>query len=220
MTALKDVLPRKGVRLKVHGHVVGKLDRHSSEVVNLAVERLIQHPSTFHKDLSDYKELLLKAREARTEDGKPALDARELKANKDLVKQIDGAIKRANPAHVVDTAEAFIKLQEPILHELIDLGLLTKEQAAKAPATSFARVHLGAGHDEKIGLVDFEKGEPLTLKQIEAEMKQRGIEPPGFLQPSCSRQLRLLPTELRRCDPGEGGEDWPRGALRFATRRR
>lgn len=180
ITALKNVLPRRGPRLDVHGHVIGKLDRHSAEVVNLAVERLIQHPGTFNKDLSDYKDLLLKAREARTEDGRPALDRRELKANKELVKHIDDALKRAHPGKVVDAAEAFIKLQEPILHELIDLGLLTKEQAAKASATSFARVHLGAGHDEEIGLVDA-KGEPLTLKQIQAEMAERGIQPPGFL---------------------------------------
>lgn len=170
MKALKKSLPKK----------FGRLDRHSAEVVNLAVERIIQHPDTFNKDLSDYRELLLKAREARTEDGKPALDQREMKANRELVKQVEKAMKRGHPGHVVDAADSFIKLQEPILHELIDLGLLTKEQAAKASATSFARVHLGAGHDEKLGVVD-EHGQPLTLKQIETEMQSRGLEPPGFL---------------------------------------
>jgi hypothetical protein len=178
VTALQNVLPRRGPRLKVRGHIVGKLDRHSAEVVNLAVERIIQHPETFSKDLSDYKDLLEKARDARTKDGKPALDKREAKANKELVAQIDSALKRAHPGHVVDAAEAFIKLQEPILSELVDLGLLTKDQAAKASATSFARVHLGAEHGEPENLYrDLEAQIKSTRQGLRAEARAH-LAPP------------------------------------------
>lgn len=172
LVELKKLLPKKGP--------LRRLDRKSAEVVNLAVERLIQRPGTFHKDLNDYKTLLEKAQEERTKDGKPALNKREIKANKDLIKQIDAGIKRASPEHVVDAANHFIALQKPILDELVDLKLLTADQAAKASATSFARVHLGAEHDEEHGLVDKE-GNPLSLEHIHQEMKRRGVDLPGFL---------------------------------------
>jgi len=174
--ALKAVLPKKG-GWKGLG---SRLDRKSAEIVNLAVERILQHPETFHKDLADYKDLLEAAAKETRPDGKPRLNKRELAANRQLVKQIDAGVKRANPEHVVQAANAFIDLQKPILEELIDLKLLTPEQAAKASATTFARVHMGAGHHEEHGIVD-RHGNPLGLDAIQHEMASRGIEPPGFL---------------------------------------
>lgn len=167
---LKKSLPKKHLRI----------DRGSADVVNLAVERIIRSPETYHRDMGDYKTLLEEAQKARTEDGKPALNKREMAANKDLIKQIDAAIKKGDPGSIVDSADRFIEMQRPILDELVDLKLLSPEQAAKASATSFARVHLGAGHDKELGLVD-KKGKPLSLDQIQAEMRDRGIDPPGFL---------------------------------------
>ena len=170
--ALKGILPKKGL--------VKRLDRKSAEVVNLAVERIIQKPESFFNDLSDYKDMLEAAAKETLDNGKPRLNKRELAANRELVKQIEAGIKRGNPEHVVHAANAFIDLQQPILEELVDLKLLTPDQAEKASAIPFARVHMGAGHHEEHGVVDL-NGEPLSLEAIKAEMERRGVEAPGFL---------------------------------------
>lgn len=174
--ALKAILPRKGGWKGIGSH----LDRKSAEIVNLAVERILQRPETFHKDLSEYKDLLEAAAKETLPNGRPRLNKRELAANRQLVKQIDAGVKRANPEHVVEAANAFIDLQKPILEELVDLKLLTPDQAAKASATTFARVHMGAGHHEEHGIVDGH-GEPLSLEAIQQEMTRRGVDAPGFL---------------------------------------
>jgi hypothetical protein len=173
VAALKKILPKKGVLRR-------KLDRKSADVVNLAVERIIRHPETFSQDLVHYKSLLEAAAKELGPDGKPRLNKAEMANNKALRKQIDAGIKRANPEHVVHSANAFIDLQKPILEEMVDLKLLSPSQAANASATSFARVHMGAQHVEGIGKVD-RNGQPLSLEQITAEMQRHGIEPPGFL---------------------------------------
>lgn len=174
--ALKKILPRSGPTIKGHG----KLDRKSAEIVNLAVERIVRHPETFHEDLAHYKDMLEAAAKETLPDGRPRLNKRELAANQALVKQIDAGIKRANPEHVVESANHFIDLQKPILEELVDLKLLTPEQAHKASAIPFARVWMGAGHDPALGVTDG-AGQPLTLDQIHAEMDRMGVERPGFL---------------------------------------
>jgi hypothetical protein len=171
LKALAKTLPKKKF---------GRLDRKSADVVNFAVERIIQNPGTFHEDLPLYRDLIEGAAKELRPDGKPALDKAQMASNKALIKQIDAAIKRASPEHVVEAANAFIDLQKPILDELVDLKLLDPEQAAKASATTFARVHMGAGHHEEHGIVDGE-GAPLSLDAITSEMQRRGIEPPGFL---------------------------------------
>jgi hypothetical protein len=170
--ALKGILPKKSL--------VRRLDRKSAEVVNLAVERIIQKPESFFSDLSDYKDMLELAAKETLSTGKPRLNKRELAANKELVKQIEAGIKRGNPEHVVHAANAFIDLQKPILEELVDLKLLTPDQAEKASAIPFARVHMGAGHHEEHGVVDAQ-GEPLSLEAITQEMDRRGVGAPGFL---------------------------------------
>ena len=178
--ALKQILPRKGPTIRAKGKVLGKLDRKSADIVNLAVERILRNPSTFHEDLSHYKEMLEAAARETLPDGRPRLNQRELAANQALVKQIDAGIERANPEHVVEAAGHFIDLQKPILEELVDLKLLTPEQAQKASAIPFARVWMGAGHDPAVGVTD-RGGQPLSLDQIHAEMDRMGVERPGFL---------------------------------------
>lgn len=169
---LKKILPKKGL--------TRRLDRASADVVNFAVERLIQNPNTFFDDLPMYKEMIEAAAKERLPNGKPALDREQLRANRQLLKQIDKGLKRGNPEHVVEAANHFIDLQGPILDELVNLNILTPDQAAKASATSFARVHMGAGHSDEHGVVD-SGGKPLSLKQIEEEMTRRGVAAPGFL---------------------------------------
>jgi hypothetical protein len=134
--ALKKALPKKW----------GRIDRKSAEVVNLAVERIVRHPETFHEDLPLYKKMLDEAAQAKRPDGKPLLDKAQRANNKALRKQIDVALKGGNPEAVVHSANAFIELQQPILKEMVDLKLIDADQAAKASAVPFARVHLGSTH--------------------------------------------------------------------------
>ena len=141
MRALKKTLPKKW----------GRIDRKSSEVVNLAVERILRHPETFNEDLPKYQAMLETAAKQLRPDGTPLLDRSQMAANKTLRKQINAALKGANPEDVVKSANAFIELQAPILEEMVDLKLLTPEQAARASATRFARVHMGAGHGQPTG---------------------------------------------------------------------
>lgn len=139
---LKQVLPRRGPELTFRGRKRGKLDRRSSEVVNLAVERIIQHPETFHEDLPHYRHLIESA--AKGEDLAPEA----AKRNKALVNQIKKAESITNPHRIRDAVQAandFVDLQKPILDEMLELGLLTPEQARMARLVSFARVHMNAG---------------------------------------------------------------------------
>jgi hypothetical protein len=175
LKAASDLLPRK----RTLG-IFKRLDKASANVVSHAIERIAQHPETFHADLIDYKAKLEKAAAEKLPDGTPALDKAQLKANREMVKQLDAGIKRANPEHVVEAANAFIAAHQPIVQELVDRGLLSADQAAKAAAIPFARVHMGAGYQEGVGVVD-RAGNPLSLDQITAEMHKRGIEPAGFL---------------------------------------
>lgn len=146
----------------------------SAGVVSLAVQRIIRHPETFHEDLRAYRAQL----EGAYKSGE--LTPSEAKANRALVGQIDKGIQSGNPEEVVRAANAFIQLHADAVHELVNRGLLDAKQARKAAAIPFARTHLGAGHQEGIGVVD-RQGNPLSLHEIEAEMMRHGIEPPGFL---------------------------------------
>jgi hypothetical protein len=172
MKALRKTLPKKW----------GRIDRKSAEVVNLAVERIIRHPETFSGDLPKYREMLEVAAKQLGPDGKPVLDRYQMTNNKALLKQIKAA-ESMGPERIhgtVHAANQFIALQHPILQEMIDLKLIDPQQAAKASAISFGRVHMGAGYKDGIGVVD-RHGKPLSLEDITAEMQRQGIEPPGFL---------------------------------------
>lgn len=176
--ALQEILPKKWLGGR-------KLDRKSAEAVPLAVERLIQDPSTFAEDLGTYKKLVDWAAKEVDDHGHPRLNKEQLKRNRENAEVIDDALKSGNPEAIVKAADRFIELQKPILDEMVELGLMTPERAAMASAIPFARVHMGAGWGKpKDGgeemLLD-RQGNPLPHAQIAAEMKRRGIEPPGFL---------------------------------------
>jgi hypothetical protein len=146
----------------------------SAGVVSLAVQRIIRDPTTFDADLRTYRAQLEQAYKSGE------LTPSEIKANRALVGQIDKGIHSGNPVEVVRAANAFVQLHADSVHDLIDRGLLNPEQAKKAAAIPFARVHMGADYHPEHGVVDAQ-GSPLSLHEIEAEMKRHGIEPPGFL---------------------------------------
>lgn len=156
------------------------LDNASADVVVHAIERTIRHPETFHEDLTSRLHELDAIAKEHYDNGLPVLDRAELKANREMAAHIEKALKSANPEHVVHAANAFIETLKPITAELIDRGILHPDQAERAGLIPFARIHMGAGHDEEHGLVD-QHGNPLSNEAIQAEMQRHGIEPPGFI---------------------------------------
>lgn len=134
LKATQDLLPKK----KVFGF--NRLDRASGNVVDHAIERIIQNPETFSEDLHSYRRRL----DAVYHDGH--LDKAEAKANRALAKMVEAGIKRASPEDVVNAADAFIAAHKPIVDELVERGVLDAHQAAKAAHISFARIHMGAEH--------------------------------------------------------------------------
>lgn len=149
------LLPRKkGMgRLKAVAPKLS-LDKASADVVVHAIERIIQHPETFHADLEHRLRELNQIAEEKWLNGTHVLDKAELEANRAMAKRIEQALKTANPEHVVEAANAFIGAHAPIVHELVDRGVLSKEQAQKAALIPFARVHLGAGHGKPEALLE------------------------------------------------------------------
>lgn len=146
MQVLNNLLPRRGPKVRAKGHVVGKIDRRTAEVVNLAVERLIQHPDTFHSDLEHYKAMIDAAREEKH--GRAfVLNRPQRRANKAISDQIAGALKVDDPGRIEATVQAanqFIEHQKANLDEMVQHGFLTHDQAEKATMIPFARVHLGS----------------------------------------------------------------------------
>lgn len=196
---LADLLPRRGPVVHFKGRDRGKLDRRGSEIVSLAVERLIQHPATFHEDLPMYRHLIEDAAKER------GLGPEQLRRHNALLDQIKRAEKIDDPNrihNVVNAANAFIDLQQPILEEMQKLKLLTPAQSKMARLVSFARVHMGAGWKED-GLVGRD-GEPLTAQEIEAEMERRGVGTPGFIS-------HQPPTPGDYFQPHYGGAMLPKG---------
>jgi hypothetical protein len=199
---LKQVLPRRGPTLKGRG----KLDRASAEVVHLAVERIARHPETFAADLQHYRKMLEEVAIERRPDGKPLLDRKQMKANEDLRKQLDSAsdLSPDRVAATVKAANNFIQHHQDTTAEMVDLGLLDPDQAIRASAIPFARVHRGAKHDPGLDRLVNDKGEPIDLKELHESMKRQGIEP-GFLSHREPANSDFYP------GPSFGGVELPKG---------
>jgi hypothetical protein len=133
-----------------------KLDTATANIVVHAIERIVQHPETFAEDLPKYRQQIDEVAHQTGPDGKLMLDKGQLKANREMVTQLDQGIARANPAHVVKAADAFIAAHQPIVDELTKRGLLAPDQALHAAARPFAVVHMGAEYgvpNEKASII-------------------------------------------------------------------
>jgi hypothetical protein len=147
-----------------------RLDRHTGEIVDLVVERLARKPETFAEDLPKIRSILDEAYKSGR------LDKVEAKQNRAAVRRIDNALKKGRVEGAVQSANEFIKLQQPILNAAIGLKLITPERAAMASAIPFARVHMEAGH----GLSNDAQ---LAIDAVRGRMKQSGLsaQERGFL---------------------------------------
>lgn len=183
MQVLNNLLPRKGPKVRVRGHVIGKIDRRTSEVVNLAVERLIQHPETFHADLEHYKAMVDAARAEKHSGGDYVLNRDQRRANKAISDQIAGALKVDSPHRVEATVKAaneFIQHQKADLEEMVHLGFLTPEQASKASLIPFARVHLGSDHGipkDRQPIISDKQAAITRLESFREKAIHAGVEP-------------------------------------------
>lgn len=180
LRALKDLLPRKGPTVRIGGHVYGKLDRATADIVGLAVERIVRDPSKFAEDLPAYKRMIEEAgRERDNLTGNLIMGPEELKRNKENVKILERGIKRASPEHVVDAANAFIELQKPLLQHMVEVGLITPERAAQASVIPHARIHMGASHGEPHALYkDLENQIQASRREFSGEARAH-LGPPA-----------------------------------------
>jgi hypothetical protein len=151
-----------------------KIDKASADVVSLAVQKIIRTPETFYDDLRTYRSQLQDAAKSGE------MTKNELAANNKLVKQVDRAIESANPEEVVKAANHFIEQHGKLVGNIVDQGLLDASQAERAALMPFARVHMGAGYEKGVGMVD-RHGNLLPTEAIKAEMDRHGVEAPGFL---------------------------------------
>jgi hypothetical protein len=117
-----------------------RTDNASADVLSHAIERTIQHPESFYTDLQGYKAKL----DAVYATGK--LDAAQAAANRLEAKQMETALKHADPAKVHVGAEAFIEAHKPIVAELVARKVITKDQATTPAGIPFSRVHMDSGH--------------------------------------------------------------------------
>ena len=90
----------------------GRLDRHTGEVVDLAVERLARHPGTFAQDLPKLRAIHDEAYKSGR------LDKVEAKQNRAAVRRIDNALSKGRAEGAVHAANEYIKLQQPILEAM------------------------------------------------------------------------------------------------------
>ncbi len=151
-----------------------KTDNASANVVAQAVQRVAQKPETFATDLRKYRAGL----EAEHNSGQ--LTPPEQASNRAMLAQVDKAIHSGNPEEVAKAANVFLEHHGKIVDGLVQRGLLNRDQAIKSAAFPWARVHMGAGYKDGVGLVDAH-GNPLSGEAVAASMKRRGVEPPGFL---------------------------------------
>jgi hypothetical protein len=138
------------------------LDRTTGEIVPEVVQRLVRSPETFMQDLPKIRSILNEAYQSGR------LDKVEAKQNRAAVRRIDNALKKGRVEGAVASANEFIKLQQPILDDMIRLKLITPERAALASAIPFARIHMGAGH----GLSNDAQ---LAIDAVRNTMKQSGL---------------------------------------------
>jgi hypothetical protein len=110
----------------------------------------------------------------------PTLSNTGRKANRQLQKEIQEAIDRApDPVALREAATAYARIQQPRTQQLVDRGMLPAESAVKAPLVPYAVRKMGATVTEK-GPVD-SRGVPITVPQIRAHMRARGVPEPSYV---------------------------------------
>jgi hypothetical protein len=184
---LNNALGRRGPKLSLGGHTIGKIDRATGEVLHTIVQRLVADPSTFHSDLRTYKDQLDAIAESKhldpeTSHETPTLNPGQLKLNRKMAKNIEAALDIKNPhrvEHAVQAANKFIELQHGANKELFDLGMLDPHQAEMASLYPYAQFHMGAGYGEPHALLkDLEAVHGGVRRDFRAEARAH-LAPPG-----------------------------------------
>lgn len=135
-------------------------DKAQADVVSHAIQGIARNPDRAVFDLQSYRDELLAQQ--------PHLTASELTANRHQIETIDAALANPNPDAIYNAVRTFVDQQRPITEGLVDRGLLDAQQARKAIAIPYARVHMDAGY----GL---SRADLTAEAQIRQAMKQTGL---------------------------------------------
>lgn len=199
----REVFAGEQVRRGNQRQVAGELNAAAPEdplqrdVTAQAIQGIARNPESFTADLQVYRDELTGQQ--------PHLTASELTANRTMIETIDKALANPDPEGVFRAVNAFVEGQRPITAALVERGLLDADQARKAIAIPYARAHMdaayglsradyaeakaikeGLGKDRNIGELSRVRareqtlsrdGDPLTLDEIEAHMRENGVEP-------------------------------------------
>jgi hypothetical protein len=185
---LKGMLPRKGA-----GGRLRRLDKDSADTVALAVQRILQSPKTFGRDIATYRRMLEDA-----DDGN--LKPTELAANRELRDLLDRAENSADPVKVFASADQIAPFLNELQKVAVEKGLFSPEQVARRAEMPRAIVHEGARYGRPEELVAdvppparqllSERGEPISTEELVA---RRGDVP----QPATITQRRATRATAR-----------------------
>lgn len=137
-------------------------DPAQADVVSHAIQGIARNPDRSVFDLQNYRDELLAQQ--------PNLTASELAANRRQIEVIDAAIASPNPDAIYKAVRTFVEQQRPITEGLVQRGLLDADQARKAVAIPYARVHMDAGY----GL---SRADRAAEAEVRASLKEKGLSP-------------------------------------------
>ena len=131
---------RRVNRTRVIKAVKAAVGKNPTAATRLAAERIIVETpkSSLLDELNVYR-----AEIAGGKSGNPAQEA----SRKELLGQIDSAIKKFDEAKVKSGSEAYVDLSVGLQKQLVDLKLLDPAQARRARLMSYAVRYMGAKHD-------------------------------------------------------------------------
>jgi hypothetical protein len=163
-------------------------DQTQADVVSHAIQGIARNPDRAVFDLQSYRDELVAQQ--------PNLTASELTANRRQIEAIDAALANPNPDAIYSAVRTFVDQQRPITEGLVERGLLDPQQARKAIAIPYARVHMDAGY----GLSRADLAEEARIREA---MKQSGLSPQerGQLLGSLSRVRAKMQTLSSAGDP-------------------
>lgn len=192
---------RRVNRTKIVKAVRKAVGKKPTAATRLAAERIIVEHKASGKSLVD-ELTTYRAEVANQKPGNPAQEA----TRKQLLGQIDSAIKNFDEAKVKAGSQAYVDLSVGLQNQLADLGLLDKAQGDRARLMSYAVRYMGAKHDGEALLRQGETRRPLKTINKDITQATRSVRQAQSLvkrtQLSALRTPPRLTAGLRAAEKG------------------
>jgi len=141
------------------------------------------------------KESLVEYRDAVAREGAKLDSKSKLKANHAMLDELDAAIEnwgnkgQLDDGRIQKAAEEFKALMRDIDQELVDEGLVTKEQSAMSRWVPYARTQMGLHWDEEHATLVDGAGRRVPLEEIETHARKEGFSPdPAYVSHAPSKK--------------------------------